>query len=1028
MLRNPKEKFFSLITPDEKTGVICHGDFCKNNILYQYKIDGVTGVGSANGVRKVEATSKKTNDSEKAKKEIKENQNIDVDFWEERDIPKLVGMRTISSDINNETVENQKNVRSLRQNLDNERANRKDLSTVHNKVKTMSGIENDRNFYDEIDNDPWEERGAPKLVRIKTISSDINDETREYRKSVNLLKENVESERTNRKDLGSYHNKTNTMSKIENYHNVYERNTYTWPYNRQRKENNSNQYSQTVDRRRKEFLHEILDTKESRPYLIQKKKIGSETKVKEKNIETPIVKTKNTNIDELKCIENEGLRIPSMHSYRKENNIKPASLSSMETQRQTRSIGFEKENENDELGKIHENTNSIIKETESIITDRLEFLEEKYRQLEKIYNVNKCVLERRVVNLQIIEKLNEKKKILEEICKKIEKICQRQQMEIKLQNSMEKLYQNVDDVQLNQKNLSLNHKSKACDDKKNINNVTDAFTGKEKSKRNSSRSSKVQFTIRSLKDEEKLQNSIHVEKSIEERFNELYGETFSNDADTDYDKIYSELTKSMDDVFQDNLNEPSNIPEAQETNTLHDQKKERSSTQDEYQTLTVKQRRDNLERSISLSNELKSFDKRQFSVKGRKGIRRSNSDANQLEPNKVLVSWRNITLNNVSEDDSESKTMMKDILRGLQAKKRPRIFTDSSLSINEYEETVNDDVFLASEHKKVEVRDSNIESKELHNHPIEEPKRILVKSQTIPNKVFRPVPLKRTIGLLDEQSQFQNQTNQMKGAAENHDESTYNSDTLSSEKNLEKKRKFFINDTYYQRHTLPFTTHERRANQVQSMDHRVNNLILKDTVQNKKMVEQACQTEPAKENPPKEYDTTKTGMFGNKREPLQYEQSGIGHSQTLKSRSKSTQDGAGSSRTLKTYSENQPKIVFFDLARMIYASPVIDLSFFLFLNVSHELRVSCWDEFITTYHSSLRSCIPANVPVPSFADLLKELKDKCVYGYFLCCFFLPWMMEENPHQQVDQWIHNGGEEGTEAIANILRFLIDRRFV
>uniref|UniRef100_A0A1B6EB40 CHK kinase-like domain-containing protein n=1 Tax=Clastoptera arizonana TaxID=38151 RepID=A0A1B6EB40_9HEMI len=81
-------------------------------------------------------------------------------------------------------------------------------------------------------------------------------------------------------------------------------------------------------------------------------------------------------------------------------------------------------------------------------------------------------------------------------------------------------------------------------------------------------------------------------------------------------------------------------------------------------------------------------------------------------------------------------------------------------------------------------------------------------------------------------------------------------------------------------------------------------------------------------------------------------------------------------------------VKFIDYAMMRYASPVIDLSFFLFMNFSPKDRDRHLDELLEVYHDSLSSTFP-HVTVPSLDDVKEEFRRKCIYGFLHTVYFLP---------------------------------------
>lgn len=139
---------------------------------------------------------------------------------------------------------------------------------------------------------------------------------------------------------------------------------------------------------------------------------------------------------------------------------------------------------------------------------------------------------------------------------------------------------------------------------------------------------------------------------------------------------------------------------------------------------------------------------------------------------------------------------------------------------------------------------------------------------------------------------------------------------------------------------------------------------------------------------------------------------------------------------------NKPvDIRFFDLATARYASPVIDLSFFLFLNTTSETRKLHWDVFLNIYYDSLRRSLPRDVAGPTFEQLVEEIQEKGVYGFMHCSYFIPMVIDEdttNDLRQVNKttdaesraklMTHYGGEKATQLISEMAQEVIDRGFI
>lgn len=141
-----------------------------------------------------------------------------------------------------------------------------------------------------------------------------------------------------------------------------------------------------------------------------------------------------------------------------------------------------------------------------------------------------------------------------------------------------------------------------------------------------------------------------------------------------------------------------------------------------------------------------------------------------------------------------------------------------------------------------------------------------------------------------------------------------------------------------------------------------------------------------------------------------------------------------------------------DMATCRIASPVIDLSLVLYLNADQQTRSQHWDHLIDAYYQGLYQG-SGGIGVPSKESILKEFTTKAVYGYLIASHFLPCAIRRDrvgtfhyyfdyapteyaglsPNEipelvfkdMIKKWC---SEEGAEALADILRDMVDRNFI
>jgi len=138
--------------------------------------------------------------------------------------------------------------------------------------------------------------------------------------------------------------------------------------------------------------------------------------------------------------------------------------------------------------------------------------------------------------------------------------------------------------------------------------------------------------------------------------------------------------------------------------------------------------------------------------------------------------------------------------------------------------------------------------------------------------------------------------------------------------------------------------------------------------------------------------------------------------------------------------------VFFDFQRIMYASPAIDLSFFMYLNTSSELRNQHWDDLFSEYHATLTRIL-ARILGCSVDELLpdygldefqKDFVAHGFYGYMICSYFLGDMSVHREdqidfnvmcHRSIRDLAHaynrQGGELVSQQLADILKHLASK---
>lgn len=133
-------------------------------------------------------------------------------------------------------------------------------------------------------------------------------------------------------------------------------------------------------------------------------------------------------------------------------------------------------------------------------------------------------------------------------------------------------------------------------------------------------------------------------------------------------------------------------------------------------------------------------------------------------------------------------------------------------------------------------------------------------------------------------------------------------------------------------------------------------------------------------------------------------------------------------------------VLVFDMATVRYASPVIDLSFFLYMNTDRLTRDAHWDELLDTYCIALAAAVSDVadvVRVPNREQLDVEMREFAFYGMVHVLFFIRIMLSDtftvNPvevvvntdnDEMLCMWMSFGGDEATDLIIDAFQHFID----
>lgn len=144
-----------------------------------------------------------------------------------------------------------------------------------------------------------------------------------------------------------------------------------------------------------------------------------------------------------------------------------------------------------------------------------------------------------------------------------------------------------------------------------------------------------------------------------------------------------------------------------------------------------------------------------------------------------------------------------------------------------------------------------------------------------------------------------------------------------------------------------------------------------------------------------------------------------------------------SNMLFKTGDDGQHQAMLIDFALMRYATPVIDLSTYLSLCCSNEIRRENFTEILKTYHDALKEYLleagVQDIDKYSYYALLNDYRRGGLFGFVIASFFLPMLrggleydVEKPPDlEEIGKLARqSGGEEMSAILAGILLHLYD----
>lgn len=150
--------------------------------------------------------------------------------------------------------------------------------------------------------------------------------------------------------------------------------------------------------------------------------------------------------------------------------------------------------------------------------------------------------------------------------------------------------------------------------------------------------------------------------------------------------------------------------------------------------------------------------------------------------------------------------------------------------------------------------------------------------------------------------------------------------------------------------------------------------------------------------------------------------------------------------------ENPKGIKMYDFQEIRYATPVIDIAFFMYMNMNETKREELWDLLVKYYHeiliASLTDILKCDenderlIPY-NFENFLDHFTRHAFYGVIVCLHYVPWIAcPEEECSQIAHWFETdmngeefykitqicGGEEVDKRIVSIVKHASDKGYM
>ncbi|XP_022176935.1 uncharacterized protein LOC111038226 isoform X2 [Myzus persicae] len=122
-----------------------------------------------------------------------------------------------------------------------------------------------------------------------------------------------------------------------------------------------------------------------------------------------------------------------------------------------------------------------------------------------------------------------------------------------------------------------------------------------------------------------------------------------------------------------------------------------------------------------------------------------------------------------------------------------------------------------------------------------------------------------------------------------------------------------------------------------------------------------------------------------------------------------------------------------DFGTVHYGSPALDLSSFLYMSTTQQMREAHWDDLLDAYCAALANAVQPGVRVPDRAEIDAEMAATAVNGFAKASFTLPFMLHDRSDSldslatsddPADYFLALGGDVATECLADMVQHFVD----